>query len=99
MKKQKSYFSDTEEEWTYSLDYHIEQAKEAGLKEIKLYEPVRDKNSDAFGCAKYWFVGLKGEDNCGKICEGYEPRNGKSGICKHHRYTYEKGEAIIIKIK
>ncbi len=37
-------------------------------------------------------------DGCGKSCDGYEPRNGKSGRCKHHSHCYEPGEEVVITI-
>jgi len=39
-------------------------------------------------------------DACGRNwCNNYDPRNGKSGCCKHLGSLYELGEEITVKIK
>lgn len=65
-------------------------------KELEAYEAERDINSDMMYCQEYGVTGEKGQ--CGKDCEHYIPRNGKSGNCKHNRHTYSIGNKIAIKL-
>jgi hypothetical protein len=37
-------------------------------------------------------------DGCGKVCDEYEPRNGKSGCCKHMSFCYEPGREYLLTI-
>jgi hypothetical protein len=71
---------------------------ENNLKELELTLAEKEKDSDFFLCKKVMDVGEKG--NCGKICDFYDPRNGKSGICKHYSNNIfeETDEKKIIKI-
>jgi len=54
-------------------------------------EAVRVTGEGFFYCKKYNAAGITADSGCGKLCEFYEPRNGKSGICKYWGYTYEEG--------
>jgi len=84
----KKYYSEHNDEYCYPLDY-FEKGK-------IVFEAKIIRNVDMFYCTLVYEVGEKG--SCGKSCEGYEPRNGKSGICKHNFPVYEKtGKKIIVK--
>lgn len=65
--------------------------------EIELYEAVPGKESGFFWCRD---VGLPGEDgDCGKLCDGYAPKNGKTGMCRHRSNKfYLIGKKVVIKI-
>ena len=70
------------------------------VSEHTVYLAEKSKDRDAFYCTHYGEVGLKSEGGCGKICEGYQPRNGKRGMCKHQRPTYEPSdETLIVRVK
>lgn len=64
--------------------------EETGISEMDLWLAERVTNSPYFYCQHYGEVGERSEGSCGKICKGYKPRNGKSGICKNYGYTYEQ---------
>jgi len=77
------------------VDYMIEH----GLCEMDLWLAKREIKSSYFFCKHFGEVGNKTEGVCGKSCEGYKPRNGKSGVCFHYGYTYEQtNECFTVKI-
>ena len=100
MNKKKLYFAEYDEEYCYSLEHHIEQAKENGLDALVLFEAKKYKESYYFWCIEIGEYGEKDGKTCGKICDTYTPRNGKSGICKHYSDTmYEVGERVVYDLK
>lgn len=90
MKKKKLYFSDFDEEFANTIPVIIEEMKERGLSEINVSEAIRELGTDYFFCKAVGEVGMRGEayEPCGKECKLYEPRNGKSGCCKHRGFCY-----------
>lgn len=88
MKKQQLYFLDEDSETCHTLEYHLENAKSDELKEIELFEAVPDPSKDYFWCRADSSVCMSDDNPCGKSCEDYDPRNGKSGICKHKTHCY-----------
>lgn len=96
--KTKYYFEALDSELCYTLDYHLDQAREQGLSRIELYEAVPEKVNGFFFCRA---VNAVGEDGyCGSQCTDYEPRNGKSGMCRHRSNTmYEHGEKVTFTVK
>lgn len=44
MKTKKLYFENEDANICYSLQYHLERAKEEGLKEIELFEAIKKAN-------------------------------------------------------
>lgn len=96
----KYYFrSDDSDGNCYTIKQIKEDMKEQGISELKVFEAIREVGGDYFYCKKYYEIGDKSEGGCGKICDEYKPRNGKSGRCIHHSHTYEQGEKeLIIKL-
>jgi len=93
----KLYFKSADSEMCHSLDVHIDEAKMNGMEEIELFEAVPIKDANYFWCKANLAVGEKGE--CGKICNDYKPRNGKSGACRYYSNTlYERGEKVTINV-
>mgnify|MGYP000968237924 FL=1 len=92
--KSKLYFLTADAELCYKGEYLLE---EAGVDELEVYSANPIKDDSLFYCKEFESCGEKGE--CGKDCEGYEPRNGKSGCCKHLGQLYEHGDKVIIKNK
>lgn len=91
MKKQKLYFYDEDSEICYPLSYHIENAKEEGLKEIELFEAIPDLNKDIVWCTEMETTGEKSE--CNKTCPYYKvPAKGR--ICELRGKLMECGEKI-----
>jgi hypothetical protein len=98
MGKTKLYFKEIDSEMCYSLEHHIEEARIEGRKQIELFEAVTEKIEQTFWCKELLSLGWQGD--CGKQCKKYNPRNGKSGMCKHRSNTlYSHGEKVTIKIK
>lgn len=72
----------------YSLQYFVGLLKSIDRQTpLELSEHIIERGTGYFYCSEYDEVGEVG--NCGKRCDEYEPRNGKSGICKHHRPVYD----------
>jgi len=92
------YFKENYSEFCYSLDYHLIENEDS--VEIELYEAVKMpiKESGFFWCKEYDAPGESGQGTCGKVCEGYQPKNGKSGCCTHHGPCYEHGGKVKIKL-
>lgn len=88
----KLYFaSNIDDERCYTLPAIVEMMKEHDLSETEIQPAQKDAIYDGiFYCKHFDTIGEDGE--CGTICEGYEPRNGKSGICKHKGHCYEPSE-------
>lgn len=99
-KRQKTYFSDFEEDFARTKAYLLDEMKERELVEITVSEAERDLGSSYFYCWACGEVGEKGESEpvCGKNCDDYEPRNGKSGCCKHRGFCYIPGKEFILHI-
>jgi hypothetical protein len=97
MSKEQFYFSNKDSEVCYTrrkFDFYME---ERGLSEIEVYKAEKYKSTDVFWCQVECFCGDDSQDTCGKQCSSYEPRNGKSGCCRHYsKYLYEKGEKVIL---
>lgn len=96
MIKQFYFYNDYDEE-CYTKERIIEMMREDGVIGKKVFKAVKEDIKDVFYCREYTSLVDKGE--CGKQCESYDPRNGKSGICKHHGNLYAQGEKVTIKIK
>ena len=93
----KKYFNVEDDEFCYPLDYFIDNL-EPDQKEIVLYEAKMDVGEPYFFCTQSGCVGEVGE-SCGKDCEDYEPRNGKSGRCKYSKNCYSPVKKVLVKIK
>ena len=83
----KYYFSEHDEN-CYPLQYWIDYVKDNEIPELTVYEARSDKNTDYMFCKENQEVGEKG--NCGKQCDDYKPKNGKSGACIYLGKVYEK---------
>ena len=94
----KHYFENEDSEMAFTKEYFIGEMKENELPEMKLMEAIPSKDKDYFYCYFAMEVAEKEEDTCGKWCDGYEPRNGKSGVCKNKRRTSEWGRSLIMKV-
>lgn len=88
----KRYFFQKHDENCYTLDYHLQYMKDNHIKEMDVYLAKRETKSDYFFCKHFQECGQRGE--CGKNCEAYSPRNGKTGVCKHFVYTYYKTDQL-----
>lgn len=92
--KQKLYFTGEDDEMCFTLRYHLDNARLDGLTEIEFLEAIPDKDKSYFWCREYDEVTMAEDYPCGKTCDGYAPRNGKSGICKHKSHCHTWGEKL-----
>lgn len=95
----KFYFENSESEFCYLKSFLIEKAKEEQLKEVEFYEAIQDKNSGYFYCRHFGVVCENSDVSCGKYCDAYNPKNGKTGMCKAKGICYMHGEKVKFKIK
>lgn len=100
MKSKKLYFENHDSEFCYSIDHFLKQMIEKGQTEIDLYEAIRELKTDHFFCKAVGEFEMKGDgyESCGKECEDYIPRNGKSGCCIHRGYCYVPDKLVTISI-
>jgi len=82
--KKKLYCLESDDEMFFTKEY-FESMLEPG-QEMELIEGEPFKEQGYFWCRYYDTQGESGE--CGKICDAYDPINGKSGRCKYHTYTF-----------
>ena len=88
----KRLFFEDESENCYNIRYHLENMAENHISEMVLYIAEREVGVPYFFCKNFCEVGEKSEGGCGKMCIGYEPRNRKSGVCKHYGFVYNQTE-------
>lgn len=100
MSKVKLYFPDFEEDEAHSIDYIIEEMKERELTECKVAIAVKDDDKSYFFCKMVEEVCVKPPEGeaCGKECDSYKPRNGKSGCCIHRGFCYVPGPEFSLSI-
>jgi len=59
------------------------------LDELTLYEAQRLQDVDGFFWCRFYEEPMdKTEGGCGKNCEGYKPRNGFNGCCRHYSLKF-----------
>lgn len=102
MKIKKYYFTgifgDDEDEWSaYQLPDILEEMKELELPEIIIYEANRVIGNDYFICNEYDELVYTDDNECGKHCIDYKPRNKKNGCCIHRDFVYERGDEYRLK--
>ena len=96
MSRAKLYFQDDDQEECHTLEWHrqdLAATEHDEEKERVLYEAKRVTGEEFFYCKEFFVIGMKGE--CGLMCEGYKPNNGKNGRCAHWGYCYEPTEKTI----
>jgi hypothetical protein len=96
----KFYFrEDNEEDGAYLKKQIIEDMKEEGIAELKIFEAQRMTGIGYFYCTELMEVAEVGE-GCGKFCKDYKPRNGKNGRCRFSGFCYEPIDKFeIIRLK
>lgn len=84
----KYYFQTPQSEMCHPLSYFQNIYKKVLGKgqKIILYEAIPYSMPNIMWCKKFESAGDTG--NCGKQCELYEPKNKKSGCCKHYSRTF-----------
>lgn len=81
----------------FSKEEIFDIMKSNGVKSMQVHQAVPVKIKGMFFCSQLSIVGEKGD--CGKCCPYYEPRNGKSGNCKHNRRLYEYGKLVTLNVR
>lgn len=84
----KLYFSNYEDTCT-TIKVHKEYMQENGIKEMEVFEAKAEHGTGYFWCSEFQAIGELGQ-GCGKFCINYQPRNGRTGICRHYRLPYEQ---------
>lgn len=81
----------------YSINFHIINAQDEGLNEIEVFKGVPYRNRGHFWCGAHLMPTETG--TCNRSCMFYDPRNKKSGICRHHSPTFVKpGDSVKFKV-
>jgi hypothetical protein len=91
----KYYFLDLDSEMCYDKAYFDEYIQDNQLTELEVYEAEVEIVPGYFWCMEYGTTAENGV--CGKLCEEYDPANGKSGKCKHKGALYTPGQKITLK--
>jgi len=98
--KKNRYYFRNDDNYCHTINWHIEYMIENDIKEQS--EEINYNSETISGIIEGKFFacfGEKSKSGCGKMCEGYKPRNGKSGICQYSGYVYEQsGEFITLKL-
>lgn len=95
--KEKLYFRSIDDTTCYSLESHLEDAKDEELVEITLVEAVPDNdNPDYIWCSYHAEVGER--IGCKKaVCPHYSSKSGR-GTCKHRGNFYSHGDEVTFKV-
>lgn len=96
----KLYFSNQDGyEWANTIKTWKDIMRIDNIESMELVRAKSDRGNGFFFCREYHEFGESSE-SCGKQCDGYSPRNGKNGICKHNGpcFSPDKSEKVTIKI-
>ncbi len=91
-KYRRSMFFTRESENCTTLDTIVDEMRYLHSTKCEVTLAKRTPNQDYMYCRLYQEVGEKG--NCGKFCNGYKPRNGKSGACVSLGSLYEPTDQV-----
>ncbi len=88
-----------EDEICYTESELKRQMKEHGWTGLTVEETKPMYGLEFFWCTEHGEMTERRYGWCGKECKEYNPRNGKSGRCKHNAYMREgTGKSKTIKI-
>lgn len=99
--KKKLYVTSEMDERCYPLSWHLKGARDEGDATITLLECQPVKEPGIGWCYQYETHIEKSDQACGRECDKYAPRNGRTGICKHYTpTTYEpNGVKVVFDVK
>lgn len=83
------YYGHKDYEFCGTRQFWIEKMKELELDKLTLIGMKVEYRTEYFWCTHFSEIFLKDENNCGIVCKGYQPRNGKSGRCRFNSNSYE----------
>jgi hypothetical protein len=99
MKLEMLYFEEEDGELCYTAE-QIKERAEPGIKEIEVFQAIEYKEKGLFWCKTYKICVENSQKTCSKQCEGYKPKNGKTGCCKAYTRTlHSHGKKVILKIE
>ena len=106
MSKKKLYIKTIDGDGFMTIEAHLREMVDLDIHERDVH-PAGEEDKDYFYC-RFWNEcferkpdlswsenTLLHENPCGRHCSGYNPKNGKSGICKHKLPTYEVDYSLI----
>jgi len=94
-----NYYFDEHEEAMHTKQYWLDHMRENGIDSMEVRKAQIEYGACYFWCSEYQATLLKEDNNCGKFCDSYQPRNGKSGRCKFSKNCYEAvGEPIVLTV-
>ena len=91
----KKYFASKDAEFCHELDHHLDELRMDGGGEHTLYLARPIPTKDFFWCHAHQECG-ESRQGCGRECDHYAPRNGKSGRCRHHGHCYENTDETLV---
>lgn len=95
----KMYFIKYQEDECYDMPTIKDMMKSDGISQMEVEEAEMSTGTGMFYCSALGEVGETSEGGCGKFCDKYKPRNGKSGRCRSHKNVYSPtGKVITVKI-
>jgi hypothetical protein len=97
-KKELFYFEVNSEGFCYQLQDFIDRIED-GEEKIILQIAKIDYGNGYGWCLAEGEPIEQGDGTCGKVCDGYKPRNKVSGRCIHHRNTYSPSGGKLILTK
>ena len=90
------YFFETEDsEMSYTKEHFFDIMRFDKIEEKEVFKAVPDRQQDFIYCKEF---GVSDRGTCGRDCPSYDPRNGKSGICKIQGQLYTPGEKVTLKL-
>jgi hypothetical protein len=83
----------------YTIKRHLDLMEMSGEAERKLYRARPEVGTSTRYCTEFDASVERGEW-CGRLCDAYEPRNGKNGLCRHsvHCYDADRSEVKVIRL-
>lgn len=93
-KNHRLYFMEGDDECCYSKQTILRIMKEEGIKTLTVYEAKAEFRTGYFYCKHFDEMG-ESNGTCGRLCEAYQPNNGRNGRCKHYGYPYSQTEKQI----
>jgi len=93
--------NDGDELRCHPLAWHRDEM-EGEEQERRLYPAKMETGSGTFYCTEFDAICGKGDDlnPCGRLCDAYEPRNGKNGRCRNSKNFYDavKEQAVVLRV-
>jgi hypothetical protein len=96
MSRNQLYICDSLSDHVVTKDHIYELMEEEEVEQVSAYIAIRLSMKWHFHCNWSDEPSYSDEGICGKHCEGYKPRNGKTGLCLHKRHSFQPGRELTI---